>query len=179
MCVYIYVCVSVFMCMLLSHTHKDAWTVITHTHAHTKMHELLLHTQTQRCMDCYNTHTHRCMKWYSTYTHTHTQRCMNCYSIHTHVHTHRMMRELLSIHMRTPIHTSASSLHSPGKARLVCIWCLGHISLEAWTVTLVPAVLSSCGKPWTQIAHYTFREAGRQPADHWMHIMDNNGDGTW
>ena len=78
-----------------THIHKDAWTVITHTHTH-------------RCMNCYHTHTH-------------THRCMNCYSIHTHVHTHRMMRELLSIHMRTPIHTSASSLHSPGKARLVCI----------------------------------------------------------
>ena len=165
-----------------THRHTDTDTD-THrqTHTHTQTHR---HTQTQTDTQR-QTHTHR-----HTHTHTHTHTHKDEWTVtththtdawpvipHTHVHTHT--DTWIVIHTHTPIHTSSSPLHSPGKTRLIYVWCLGPTSLEVWTVTLVPAVPSSCGKPWTQIAHYTFRDAGSQSADHYIRIMGNNGDGTW
>ena len=71
-------------CTNCYHTH-------THTHTHTKMHELLSHT-----------HTQRCMKWYSTYTHTHTK--MHELLFHTHTRAHTQNDAWIVIHTHAHTH---------------------------------------------------------------------------
>ena len=114
--------------MMLSNTHTDTHTQITHTQIHTYTDTHRQYIQTQKNT---HTHTHTCIH---TYTSRHTEVHINTYTrihkyIHadtrtdtykethtyTHTHAHTQINRYTEVHIHTCTHTCT---HSTGKASL-------------------------------------------------------------
>ena len=122
----------------------------THTHTHTKMHELLFHRHTHTHTHMHklllHTHTHKDAWTVIPQTHTHTK--IHELLFHRHTHTHTKMRELLSIY------THPSTLPLPLSI---------HQARPGWSTSYALVTFLWRCKRWRQYQPFRAAAENREP----------------